>query len=963
MVAIPPGCRETFDSYIDPATMASHQESSGFACDIEALRDLSLKPNELDRQPSSYSPVERAAFLSAMHDVRLDAHLFDDVTTRRNPASLVEQLKKRMQSAYERLRQRQPLSDDLPSLADELRGIIAEVDGINELFQDGEPRLGIGRSEEVVQGLLSVDQALSHCDDVFLSGEVRQELLVYLKERTYEILASDEHPDWFVQTIVDDVISVVNGYLEFLADPASLSQRQEFFRSFEAAYPGCNVDGLVHPNDRPGFLRDSPVLMDVLQLLEPRLTDASMTLSEFLWSRSRGLSIETALEMARKDFITRLTRLAGRIGISRLKKFFLEDPNVDVKEDVHPLLAKAESLLLPEDVLQAIDAVDTQPSQALALRMHEDLSEEERQHLYRLFRECPECRVDARNILAVAAAGGVDLMQMDAEALRQISAINMVSFTERDSQEVASLYRMMLSYFSLEQLARTGLSLECSPEQSSELMQFARFLSFTEHLIPGTDLGSLVKRFKTSGVVVSEDFLPLASVLQFSRSWDDAFRLAAKVQSLSGGYPGIVSFADELPRINDETLIAFRTAYLTFVGLVTQTADNKKAYDRRRGYTAQMPIIASEENVRVRALAESMIDPAGIAHTASNRLRLREMHPIFLQVYDEKRAAIGLTNEVVPEAPGSRAAEYPTLEVAEAPSGYDRVLRWGKKALTRPAEYTASRALAVASNKSGIRLSHLKRRSVSQNGIQYEQFLQGSQEIVRIVHLEQPPADLEYGLFFSELDALGDRAERQTPMQSIPGAILEVTGAMVDDERSVTDPFRMVPLELFAIDGTFRQRKVHALHDGVLIIGRDGIPHMEHIEAIPGEMLGLPGRTIDGRFADRDVFAKAVVDQRLSVMQTPIYMKDGRVFPVMGRGVPWLKRAMVTFPDGTFGFVEARQPVDNRTFAQLLIDVGISDALVLDTGQYNHYTDINGVTVRSDNINNILIYCRRKQPS
>lgn len=760
-------------------------------------------------------------------------------------------------------------------------------------------------------------------------------------------------------------LQTATALLEAIRSPDVLEERLDYFIQFLNAHPQFKRGGFrdkesllkifLGTEDMLPFLRESAVLEKVLRGIE-----GSEAFEESKEGKTVTVRGQTRTYKPTNNNPHGLKAMGAEIGYERIFYFVRENRNADFSypSGLWYQFNRLSEKIGFEEALNFVDRFAEAPGLALQIvagNMGRNFRDEEVAAIIWLRREHPELKMGNLDLHILSQIGVIALSNPDIEKLKQLEKVRLTHSRWNRETEVHNTYRKLFTYFSLEELAATGLDVEGeNGKKPSPFADFASLLMDVEHLLPETDLKAVAKRFQEERPQPSGYF---KHTYLLARNWEDVFRIGTKIKEVAQNAEvekiDFKRLAEEFPAIDDNTIVHFRNAFLLFAEDLKNFAEPKRIQWTEE--TRQKGRALKERGLRETAQVW-LKNPGTLTNTVSNRNRLAQIDPVVLEVYDEMRKSRGLDNVVVGDA-------GETIQPFELRIGEAKTLAWYEKIADRHPLYSARRALALVSNQSGISLGSLTRKTETLREITYEYYFHGEEEVVRTIRLYPSRATL--GVDYLNLGNLGE--VRDTPMSRMENILLETTGAMVDMEiiegTPTGDRVELKAVEMLVFEGKPIQEKMHPHHDGVLILGRDGVPHIEDIERIDGTLLGLSG-TIDGRYKQREQFAAAVAASQLTVMQSPLFVKDGKIYPVFGVGVPWMKRALVTYGDGSFGFVETRQPVDNRTFMKLLVDVGVKDAMPLDTGNYDHYKDING----KENIyregmlsnNRIMLYARRK---
>ncbi|MFA6917726.1 MAG: hypothetical protein WC285_02725 [Candidatus Gracilibacteria bacterium] len=771
-----------------------------------------------------------------------------------------------------------------------------------------------------------------------------------LAKKTVELDRLTNKTDLNLQVLVDITLDEFDGFFEQIEEPKQAEKRIQFIRDFTAKFKGFELRKLIDLSDVENFRkgREGYYFYQIFVCIEKSY---KYCLSKF----------EGGPSSRPNELVESLKALNGVLGYRRIAKVISDDLEIIFLKDAMNRRGNRDR---QTELAQVIDAC---PKQAISVLNVLDMfskkgvkivdpidfakkmriiagdkptdyrldhlvmlarTQDEFLHLTGLYMEDPGLFNNANDLAILIEIGAIRVMDLTVSKLKELSSLNTFYFGDSGRFFRTSQYRKLLSVFSLKELCRAGKVL------GWRLEDFMTFSVMAGQLLPGSDLFALAKRFKQANLSTGPEFKGFAhELLSLSKSWDEAFRVSAKIKRVSKDTKkkqDVIALVEEYPAITDQTLIGNKGLYHSLVETFI--------YHEKAGcFSVEGPDDLKNAAEAIAIFADVCVRPEKTSNTEENRKRLSDIHPILLQIYDRKRVETGLSAKIVPPIVKASPLAVPCLKIGQATPEVGIV----EKARNRPAEYLVDRAVAGIFNENGVRLQMLGVPKIKEkNDIKYyEYYLDGEREIVRIVRMFDNK--VAFNVYVSS-DKSADNP-KDTPMNKF-GAIFEATGSMVEGDGK--------PTSLLIINGKGVNETIHPVHDGVLIIGKDGIPRIEHIESIDGRLLGLSGK-IDGKYKDREKFAQKIAELKLTVMQASLFVNDGQVLPITTVGASWYKRAFVEFNDGSHGFVETRQAVDNKTFGQILVDAGIKDALLLDTGYYDRYRDVNGnVDMREERVLN-----------
>ena len=539
--------------------------------------------------------------------------------------------------------------------------------------------------------------------------------------------------------------------------------------------------------------------------------------------------------------------------------------------------------------------------------------------------------------------GSLSLNDINRETVKKLEPLNIAQL---DGDAVGentrfSAYRSILTHGTLDELVACAKKLDKG--LTSEFETFMFFCLEIAPLLKDQNILLLADRFKKEKFGISTDSLKIFSMpFKYAKNIDDAFTIAKTIRTFTAKFLKEDTAARQMailfPQIDNAYLSSDLATYSEFIYQIKRNCEKNT-------------LSGTEENIAkmLNPIADVWLkNPSLVSNTRSNRLRLEGIDPFFLEEFDKKRAAAGLSSSIDPEPLKEKGPQaVPTkleMGTVENPSIITKIQ-------DRGAGYLVDRAAALADNISGIELKDLHRREEKKGEMTYVHYYEShGTEFIQEIHL--PTDKAAFNVYYANESGLyAAETATDTPMQKIDGALFEATGCMVHK--------RGVPTEVLIVNGDTKQPKIHPTHDGILIIGADGIPHIEHIESIDGQLLGT-AQKVDAKYADRDLFTQKTADLKLTAMQAPLFLKDGKQLSVSTVGVPWLKRSFVKFKNGDYGFIESKQPVDQRTFVKVLVDAGAVDAIALDTGYYDRYVDANGERNIGRDFNPVMIYAKKR---
>ncbi|MEK7523906.1 MAG: hypothetical protein AAB588_02630 [Patescibacteria group bacterium] len=833
-----------------------------------------------------------------------------------------------------------------------LSATVDRYDKENEALEGDVAKTTVEREEEIVEKTAVL---LEKAEKVFAHDEIgeahKKALTKYIGElldsKNTELAFLHSTTDWHLQTFVDEMLGELDGLIEEIEAPKKADERMQFVVDFEKEFPEFKVEDFLSTLDANSFRRGGDGYYLHALFSEVR---AEYEKTKQQYDRYPGPQARTREAEAWKS-------LSGKIGTKRMAQLCAAD------NDSQYLAGKVstfETYAPREEMLQVIDAAPKSAARVLAAinalaekgfvisdrvgfarKFDEATSKKEISawelnditkiaqndehvlHLLKLQQSYDHCFRSVDDIAILARLGHIDVLSLDAPRFKKLTYLNYAQGTEVEKYNAFAGYRRLMKYTSVDELAKVAELLDKG--MSIFFSGFVNFVLKAEHLLPGASLSQLAIRFKRADLLGAVEFRILSGSLSRATSWDDAFDIVKKVSKLTENKKkqDLKTLADVYPKLTDETLKNESAYYRELIVGLDQHYESGR-------FNKNDPDSVKTIDEAVAIVAEVWLDSQKIANTQSNRSRLRAIHPAVLALYEAQNPSVALVEEPQATPLGIRERT--------APGTLDKVS-------DRSLAYLTERGLAILSNINGINLNELGMVSEVQNGIEYNRYLDGGTEVVRAIKLN--PANAGFGVYHSR-----KRDENDTPMEKIPGTLVEATACMIEETTRR-------PTELLAVQGEVLEADFHPSHDGLLIIGKDGIPKIEHVEFIDGSMLGTDG-VIDGKHKDRERFAELIAEKNLTVMQAPLFVKDGKPLPVSASGTSWYKRAFVTFLDGSAGFVESREPVDNKTFLKLLIDMSAKDAILLDTGYFDNYTDVNGNKKRSREFAPVQLYAKRR---
>jgi hypothetical protein len=469
-------------------------------------------------------------------------------------------------------------------------------------------------------------------------------------------------------------------------------------------------------------------------------------------------------------------------------------------------------------------------------------------------------------------------------------------------------YRLLFKNFKLEELIEATKILN-----GRSFSNFMGFLTNCKHLLKGSNVVELAKEYKKAEKEYSCDSNNLSEIyLSIAENWQEAFEILSVLSE--AGNDKLKSIELLMPRL-------CKIDNLTII--------------ERKGFYAEIAARLEANDAILKAAAENIIDFQGLSNSRKNRYFLESLSPVFLSVYDEQRAKLRFSKEIVPD-------EEPPIK--DFKIGKKDNVSTSDKIKDRDCAYMARRMWAYVTEVDDIDLSKLEVKVEEKKGIKYESYLENDDEL--FVLISAPSKRI--GIFYSKTNNRDD-----SPLSKVAGAILEVTGGMVLRKDLKT------PTDLISVDGEAINPNMHPSHDGIIIVDESGNISVQNIEAISGITLGLGETTVNGRGDGMSKFAEAVQYKHLSVMQGPMVINNGEELVITQDSVPWYKRAFVEFSDGKFGFFESSKPMGNIEFTKLMVNMKVKNAILLDTGSFDNYRDVNGHRDRkAPGFNPVMMYVK-----
>ncbi|MBT3864849.1 hypothetical protein HOE67_02940 [Candidatus Peregrinibacteria bacterium] len=831
--------------------------------------------------------------------------------------------------------------------AEQLVAKIDETDQLNELANGEEMNVSVEYEEQIAAKTQNISQTLgAYLGDPVANDakKVFEDHLEGILERAASKLKDNElQDDVALQGLVEVTLDELDGLLESITDEEAAPERLKFVTEFLDKNPEFK-ELKINLNDTSTFVMggENYHWAEILKRFE-----------------SHYEKKETTTENKKKQ-VTKLNEIAGAIGTKSamkivasneersfedwqgmsytcksLKKHFKKDELTTIANSIRsnpiPVLsclavAVNQGLQIkdPRSFVRKLDYVAEKNKYSLRVHQHDLLSAAttEAQFLHLVELGVPD-RKSGKDLAFFIREKHVNIMELTPEIYDKLCSfqvlryINLTHMSDNDAQKlmkVASDYEVLFDNFKLEEILKAKEALGYS-----DFSSFLDFLVDCHGLLPGSDIVEIAKKYKKT----TEYFTDGLHEIYFSTAstWDEAFKILQILHDVE--YYDIESIKLLMPRIasmDDETIVSKKGLYMEIAERI------KFQHSYRSGFE-------DEIEAELKLAAEKLIDCKKLSNSRRNRHFLESLSPIFLGAFDEGRKRLGYSTEIVPDK---------ELPIKDFKIGKEELTDKSSKIADRSPAYLAKRALAYFSEIDNVDTSKFEKRIEEKNGLKYEKYFDDGDEV--FVSITAPGKGI--GINYSKT---GKRED--SPMNKIPNVLLEVTAGMVKKDKKT-------PTDLMAVNGEAINPNLHPSHDGVIIIGAQGNTSIQHIESISKKTLGGGEGTINGRGEGIGAFAEAVQYNKLSVMQGPMVINNGKAMKMSLRGTPWYKRAFVQFNNGQFGFVESSKPIDNLKFFEFLKELKLQNAILLDTGNYDNYRDVNGKEKKAREYNPIMLYIK-----